>query len=102
VMKMADGGFRPAFNGQFATDTKTQVILGVGLSNAGNDMAQMTPMLDQLKERYGRLPGECLVDGGFVDHGAIADAAKQGCTVYAPVNKPRDGARDPHAPLPGD
>jgi transposase len=24
VMKMADGGFRPAYNGQFAVDTKTQ------------------------------------------------------------------------------
>ena len=28
VMKMADGGFRPAYNVQFATDTQSQVIVG--------------------------------------------------------------------------
>ena len=59
-------------------------------------------MLDQLKERYGRLPAQCLVDGGFAEREAIADAAARGCAVYAPVAKPRDGARGPHAPLPGD
>ena len=37
VMKMPDGGFRPAFNVQFATDTKTQVITGVEVTNSGSD-----------------------------------------------------------------
>jgi len=30
VMKMADGGFRPAYNVQFVTDTASQVIGGGG------------------------------------------------------------------------
>jgi len=102
VMKMADGGFRPAFNGQFATDTKSQVIVGVALSNAGNDMAQMTPMLDQLKERYGSLPGQYLVDGGFADREAITDAAKKGCVVYAPPAEHARSTRDPYTPREGD
>jgi hypothetical protein len=38
-MKMADGGFRPAFNGEFATDTRTQIIVGVDAANAGSDLA---------------------------------------------------------------
>ncbi len=37
VMKMADGGFRPAFNGQFCTDTETQIVVGVDLNNEGSD-----------------------------------------------------------------
>ena len=64
-MKMADGGFRPAYNGQFAVDTATQVVVGVDVSNEGSDQGQMSPMLGQLERRYGKVPKECLVDGGF-------------------------------------
>jgi len=85
VMKMADGGFRPAMNGQFATDTKSQVIVGVTLSNSGGDMAQMSPMLQDLQRRYGSLPGEYLVDGGFAKHEAIEEAEGRGVRVFAPV-----------------
>jgi transposase len=63
VMKMADGGFRPAFNGQFCTDTETQVVVGVDLSNEGSDQGELMPMLEQLTERYQVLPEEVLVDG---------------------------------------
>lgn len=31
VMKMGDGGFRPAYNAQFATDCESQVIVGVAV-----------------------------------------------------------------------
>lgn len=102
VMKMADGGFRPAYNLQFATDTAAQVITGVELDNSGGDMAQMTPMLDQLERRYEQLPEEMLVDGGFANREAIDAAAQRAVTVYAPVPRPKDRDRDPHVPRPGD
>jgi len=101
-MKMGDGGFRPAFNGQFAVDTATQVVVGVGVSNEGSDQGQMTPMLDQLQERYGQTPQEMLVDGGFAGGAEIEAAADRGTTVYAPVSKPKDAARDRHEPCAGD
>ena len=43
VMKMADGGFRPAYNTQFAADCDTQVIVGVEVSTSGSDLAQLAP-----------------------------------------------------------
>jgi transposase len=46
VMKMADGGFRPAFNAQLAVDVDTQLIAAVDVVNAGSDMGQMAPMHD--------------------------------------------------------
>ena len=103
-MKMADGGFRPAFNGQFATDTATQVIAGVDATNVGSDLGQLVPMIEQLHGRYGRAPAEMLVDGGLAKHEAIIAVARPevGCTVYAPVPAPRDRTRDPHEPCPGD
>lgn len=102
VMKMADGGFRPAYNAQFATDTKSRVIVGVEVTNSGTDMAQMPPMLQNIKKQQGRLPSQYLVDGGFAKREAIEQAAQQGVTVFAPVQTPKDPTVDPHQPKPKD
>ncbi len=104
VMKMADGGFRPAYNFQFATATDSQVIVGVDVETTGSDAGQMVPMVEQVEERYETVPGECLVDGGFAQHDQIeaVSAPGLGCTVYAPVPKPKDPKVDRHAPKPGD
>jgi transposase len=104
VMKMADGGFRPAYNFQFSTATDSQVIVGVGVETTGSDAGQMVPMVEQVKERYDTVPGEVLVDGGFAQHDQIETVSGpgMGCTVYAPVPKPKDPQVDRHAPKPGD
>jgi transposase len=88
VMKMGDGGFRPALNVQLANDCKARVIVGVTLTNAGTDVAEMIPMLDDIKRRTGRTPGDYLVDGGFINLAAIDTADSRGVTVYAPPRKP--------------
>ena len=98
VMKMADGGFRPAYNVQFATTTDTQLIVGVDVSNTGSDLGQLPPMLDQVEQRYGQRPAQWLVDGGYARHDDIEEADGRGTTVYAPVPKPKDPSRDPYLP----
>lgn len=104
VMKMGDGGFRPAFNVQFATTTdQARVIVGVAVTNRGSDMGESTPMLAQIEKRTGVRPQELLVDGGYPGHEAIDQAAALEVTVYAPLPKPRQGdLRDPHAPREDD
>ena len=113
VMKMGDGGFRPAFNVQFATECEGQVIVGMDVVNAGSDMAQLAPMVEQVEQRLGRSPGEWLVDGGFPAHEQI-DAVAGKTEVYAPVPEPRakkdtkkdepgnEVQPDKHAPKPDD
>ena len=96
VMKMGDGGFRPAVNVQYATDCQTRLIVGVSTSNEGSDQRQMIPMLDQLERRTGVRPSEYLVDGGFANLAAIDEAESRGVRVYAPVPKPRKEGADPH------
>ena len=44
-MQMSDGGFRPAYNVQFATTTDTKIIVGIDVINQGNDAGQMQPMI---------------------------------------------------------
>ncbi len=101
VMKMADGGFRPAYNIQFATDTAQLVIAGVEVTNAGTDKAEMVPMQEQVQERCGRLPKDWLIDGGFVTLPAIEQGAER-VRILAPVPEPKDPARDPALPLATD
>jgi len=121
VMKMADGGFRPAYNTQFATDCDSQVMIGVDVVSLGSDMGQLAPMLEQVEKRCARAPDEWLVDGGYPKHEQI-DAVSGKTTLYAPVPEPKrtkkDGAKsdggdddgddkadkpiDKHAPKAGD
>jgi len=88
VMKMGDGGFRPAFNVQFVTTCQEQVIVGMEVVNAGSDMAQLSPMVRQVEQRLGQCPDEWLVDGGFPAHGQL-DAVAAKTQVYAPVPEPK-------------
>jgi len=104
VMKMADGGFRPAYNVQFATTVDGLAIVGVDVIASGSDAGQMAPMVEQVRRRCGVVPSAMLADGGFAQHDQI-DAVSGpgvGCTVYAPVPKPRDPKVDRHAAKPDD
>lgn len=100
VMKMADGGFRPAYNVQLSTDTNAQIIVGVEVATCGSDQGQMVPMVEQIHERYEQYPKDVLVEGGFVKHDDIdtVSAPEQGCTVYGPVPKPKEASKDRYAP----
>ncbi len=98
TMKMGDGGFRPAYNIQFAGDTESKIITGTDTVLTGSDRGQMAPMAQQHEDRYGQRPKEMAVDGGFATKEDIAEVAAQGTTVYAPVQKSKDDQRDPHTP----
>jgi hypothetical protein len=102
VMKMADGGFRPAYNVQFAADTKSGAVAGVSVDNVGSDMGKMAPMNDALAAAYGRRPPQHLADGGFARLDDINTLAQAGVTTFVPVPAPKDKSRDRHAPRPDD
>ena len=90
VMKMPDGGFRPAYNVQLATDQAQGVIVGVSVVREGTDAGQALPMEEQVMERTGQHPNDYLMDGGFATKEAITALEERGVTVYAPVKLPRN------------
>jgi transposase len=101
VMKMADGGYRPAYNGQFASDPQTQVIVAVDLDTTGSDHGLIGPMQEQIGQTYGQTPKQYLVDGGFTKLADIETAHQKDIEVFAPppTNK---HATDPFAPRKDD
>jgi transposase len=104
VMKMADGGFRPAMNVQMATAGSElggpRTILAVNVTNVGSDMGAITPMLDQIERRTGKLPETLLADANHASHEAICAAHTRGVNLLVPVPKRSresgaKGARNP-------
>jgi transposase len=96
VMKMADGGFRPAYNCQIATAAGGQIVVAAQAKTTGSDRGLMRPMLDALKQCYGRWPKRHLVDGGFNNNADTEWAAGNGVKVYGPPTRSKH-RRDPYA-----
>jgi hypothetical protein len=103
VMRMGDGGYRPAYNAQLATDHDSQVILGVSVITTSADQGQALPVEDQIALRTGQHPRRYLIDGGYVDRSDITALETRGVEVYAPPPPPRaHSARQRFEPHPGD
>ena len=92
VMKMPDGGFRPAYNVELATDSANGIIVGVAVTAQGTDAGLAAPMEEQVSKRLGQHPASYLIDGGFNSRADITTLARRGVDVYMPVREPRNKA----------
>jgi transposase len=104
VMKMPDGGFRPAVNLQLASDTESRAIVGVEVTSSGVDTGQAEPMRQQVERRSGLKVHEHLLDGGYLVLDEIERAAAQDVTLYIPPKPPRNKELrgSEYEPRPGD
>ncbi len=89
VMKMADGGFRPGYNLQFATAGSEfggpRTIVGVNVTNVGSDMGSVAPMIQQVARNTGLFPMTWLADANHVKHSCIDWAQHVGIAVLMAV-----------------
>jgi hypothetical protein len=96
VMKMGDGGFRPAYNVQLATAGEKEggprTIVGVRVTNVGSDVGSITPMLEDIERRTGQLPETLLADGGHLKFDCLREASAKGVSVLIPLPPP---SKDP-------
>lgn len=99
VMKMPDGGFRPGYNIQLATAGSElggpRTIVGLLVTNTGSDMGSVTPMLEDIKARTGRLPRQLLADANHAKHSCIEGAARFGVETLIAVPKREQCATKP-------
>lgn len=92
VMKMADGGYRPAYNVHLTTTTETRVVVAVDVNNEGTDLHAMVPLAQQIEDRFNVQPIEWLADGGCSSLNNIDEMANRGCQVFSPL-RPRRNAK---------
>jgi transposase len=99
-MKMADGGFRPAYNMQIVCAPHSQIVVAVDIDTSGSDRGQARRGLEQLAAR-GIKPADYLVDGGFAKNADIEWADAAGIKLWCPAIRNQHGAQ-PYAPRPDD
>lgn len=91
VMKMGDGGFRPAYNLQVAVAGSElggpRAVVGLCVTNVGSDMGSITPMLNVTEAWTGQLPGKLLADANHAKHECIDNAAERGVELFMTVNE---------------
>jgi transposase len=102
VMKMADGGFRPAYNAQVLVDEATQLIAGIEVVCEGSDMNEMAPMHHQIERRYGHTPTHWLADGGYPKYDALEEISRRGTQPVVPPSRSRKPGFDPLSPKASD
>jgi transposase len=101
VMKMADGGYRPAYNCQLATVAQGQIVVALDVTAVGSDRGLARPMIERIAKAHRRLPLRHLVDGGFTKNADIEWTAAHGIEMYAPAIRNKHNT-DPWAPRRGD
>lgn len=85
IMKQPDGGFAPSYNVEVNTDAANGLIVAVGVTQAGNDLNQLTPGIERIQENFGETPKQMLADGGFVSRENIIEMESRNIDFIAPV-----------------
>jgi hypothetical protein len=100
VMKMADGGYRPAYNPQIKTTPSGAHIIGLSVTNIGSDQGLLEPALAEIEQRYGVRPGRVLADGGYSSKDDIEALHAESIELFCPL--PNNTKGDPAEPRRGD
>src|SRR5712692_4009362 len=100
VMKMADGGWRPAYNMQIISTPEHQVIVAVDIDTSGSDRGLARPGIETVHAE-GYEPSNYLVDGGFTKNDDIEWAHAKDIKMWCPPGQTRHGT-DPYAPKKDD
>jgi transposase len=83
LMKISDGGIRPAYNAQIAVDNN-QIIVAADISDAPNDVDNFQPMIEETQRNVNSKIDKYLADGGYYTRGNLKYAAEEGLDVYMP------------------
>jgi transposase len=101
VMKMADGGWRPAYNMQIISAPAHQVIVAVDIDTSGSDRGLARPGIETVHTEGYPQPSNYLVDGGFTKNDDIEWAHANDIKIWCPPGQTRHGT-DPYAPKKDD
>jgi transposase len=99
-MKMANGGYDPAYNVQFVSDGDARVIVGVDVTNAGTDGGELATMHEKVCATYGKTPARALVDGAFATIDGVTAVEIAGTEVVSSIPRSEQLERhgkDPHS-----
>jgi len=78
VMLQAKGAYGPSYNVQISTDARAKIIVGVGVTQAATDAAELEPAVERIEANLGEKPKQMVVDAGLTNQATLeATAEKQ-------------------------
>src|SRR6266481_1498186 len=77
VMKQSDGGLALSYNAQISTDAAQGLIVGVAVTQAAEDSAQLLPAVDRIEQQLKETPQQMVADGGYTTRDNIEKMAKR-------------------------
>ena len=83
-MKHADGSFALSYNVQVSTEVQSGMIVGIGVTTAANDTAELLPALARAEQNCGQLPERVIADNGYVTREAVEKITEQHVELIAP------------------
>jgi transposase len=84
-MKQSDGGFATSFNVQLVTDAAHKVIVGVGITQSGNDYDQLAGGVEGVEQNLGQKPKQVVADGGYVSRDNIVEMESREVEFIGPL-----------------
>jgi len=77
------GGFAPSYNVQLMTDAAQDIIVGVQVVQARNDQQQLEAGVSEVERQNGALPGQAVVDEGYLSRATVLEMDKRGVDLIA-------------------
>jgi transposase len=74
-------GTRLGYNAQAVVESEHGLIVAAEVTNEQNDLHQLVPMIDQVKEAFGVVAGETLADSGYWNGAQLSGAEEKGYPV---------------------
>jgi transposase len=84
-------GFIQGYNAQAAVDAGSQVIVAQRLVAGPADYPGLVPLVDQVRDRFGRRPREVSADAGFCTEANLAALQERRINAYIPPGRARHG-----------
>ena len=70
-MLHAKGAYGPSYNVQISTDAQAKIIVGVGVTQAPTDAAELGPAVDRVEANLDQRPEQMVVDAGFTNQATM-------------------------------
>ena len=86
------GSFVQAYNAQIAVDAHAQIIVAASVTQAANDVRQLVPMAEAIKENVGQLAATTTADAGYFSAANIEHAALAETNLLVPPSRIKHGA----------
>ena len=94
IMLQAKGAYGPSYNVQISTDAGAKIIVGVGVTQAATDAAELEPAVERIEANLGEKPKQMVVDAGLTNQATMEEMDEKQVDLIGALPERRGGAEN--------